>query len=339
MSDTRSDIAKLIERVRRDESLLDSLSHHKFESMAAELIAQQLQLVDLKHQALGGLDIVGRYRDQLDRVSSFAIDVKRYSHLVDGSTVAELAKKAAAIGVDKSYLFSASSFTETARQYAEQYRESLRLVDRTHIQEMIEQYTSNREVFASSIAARIRSLDLINFIEVSEPTADDVEQLDLDRPEFGVENRSAIILAQRLPLQLLAKILRSPQDVRNITPRQFEEFIAEVLSQLGFTDVILTPRSRDGGKDIIASHQVNGIPLAFYFECKQYAEGNKIQLDTMRALLGTIAHDSNRVNKGVLVTTSSFTKGCRELILSEARLDGKDYEGVLGWIDEVRKRI
>ena len=86
--------------------------------------------------------------------------------------------------------------------------------------------------------------------------------------------------------------------MRNITPRQFEEFIAKLLSELGFNDVILTPRSGDGGKDVIASHSVQGIPITFYFECKKYAEGNKIQLDTMRSLLGTVAHDSRKVNKG-----------------------------------------
>lgn len=55
--------------------------------------------------------------------------------------------------------------------------------------------------------------------------------------------------------------MRSLGEVKNLTPRQFEEFVAETLSQFGFTDVILTTRSRDGGKDVIASHQINGIPL------------------------------------------------------------------------------
>jgi len=84
---------------------------------------------------------------------------------------------------------------------------------------------------------------------------------------------------------------------------------------------------------------INGIPIAFYFECKKYAEDNKVQLETLRALLGTVAHDSRKANIGVLVTTSPSTKGASELIRSECRLDGKDYDGITDWISEYSKKI
>ena len=129
-----------------------------------------------------------------------------------------------------------------------------------------------------------------------------------------------------------------PRIMRVLTPRQFEEFIAELIDGIGFSEVVLTPRSYDGGKDVIASKIIHGIPLTFYFECKKYAEDNKAQLDTLRALLGVVAHDSRKANVGVLVTTSTFTAGAQDLILSECRLDGKDYPGVTGWISEYSKR-
>lgn len=339
MSDTRSEIAKLIERIRQDESVLDKLRPTAFESVTAELVAQQKQLLEVQRRLASKFDVVGRYRDELNRITSFAIEAKQLSRLVDTSTVSELAKKAASLNIDKTYLFTTSAFTEAAQRLANQHRDFLRLVDRTGIRSMIEQYKINQEAFASSLTTRIKSLNLKNLLRFSEPTAEDVEELDLNRPEIAEPNRNALLLVARLPFELIAKILRTPNEIRNLTPRQFEEFIADILSQLGFTDVILTPRSRDGGKDIIASNKINGIPLAFYFECKKYAEDNKVQLKTLRTLLGTIAHDSNRVNKGILVTTSTFTRGSKEFILSEARLDGKDYDGVLGWIDEIRKKI
>lgn len=337
MSDTRSEIAKLIERIRLDESVLEKLRPTAFESVAAELVTQHKKLVEVG--SLAKLDIVGRYRDQFDRITSFAVEAKKLSRLVDSSAVAQLAKTVESLNIDRAYLFTTSAFTEAAQQLAGQHRDSLQLVGRAGIRSMIERYTINQELFATSLAARIKSLALEDLLIFSEPTAKDVEELDLNRPEIAEANRSAILSVARLPFELIAKILRAPNEVRNLTPRQFEEFIADTLTQLGFTDVVLTPRSRDGGKDVIASNKINGIPLAFYFECKKYAEGNKVQLETLRALLGTIAHESNRVNKGVLVTTSTFTQGSREFILSEARLDGKDYDGVLGWIDEIRKKI
>lgn len=338
MRDTRSEIAKLIERIRLDESVLDKLRPSAFESVATELVAQHKKLLNVG-RLVSELDVIGRYRDDLDRITSFAIEAKQLSPLVDTSVVAQFAKAAASLNIDRAYLFTTSAFTEAAQRLADQYPDSLQLVGRAGIRSMIEQYKVNQEGFASSLAARIKSLDLEDLLRFSEPTAEDVEELDLDRPGIAEPNRSAILSVARLPFELIAKILRAPNEVRNLTPRQFEEFIADTLTQLGFTDVVLTPRSRDGGKDVIASNKINGIPLVFYFECKKYADGNKVQLDTLRALLGTIAHESNQVNKGVLVTTSTFTQGSREFILSEARLDGKDYDGVLGWIDEIRKKI
>lgn len=204
---------------------------------------------------------------------------------------------------------------------------------------MISTYHANQGLFAEQLFERLNDLDLITVADITEPTPEQVEEIATEESDIGEAQRNSILAVHSLPLKLIAKIMRSPHEVRNITPRQFEEFVAETLNQLGFRDIILTPRSRDGGKDVIASHEINGIPLAFYFECKQYSESNKIQLDTLRALLGTMAHDARNVNKGVLVTTSTFTKGSKEFILSESRLGGKDYDGILGWIDELKKNI
>lgn len=338
MTDTRSEIAKLIQQLQVDTSLLDKLRPTAFERVATELVAQQKELLEVGRLA-GGIDVVGRYRDELQRVTSFAIEAKQLSQLVDTSSIAALAKQIEVLNLDRAFVFTTSSFTEAARRLAAQYRDSLQLIDGSGIRTMLDQYVRNQEEFASALAARIRALDLEHLLKLEDPSAESVEHLELDRSEITERNRDVILSVARLPFKLIAKILRSPQEIRNLTPRQFEEFVADVLAELGFTDIVLTPRSGDGGKDVIASNMINGIPLAFYFECKKYAEGNKVQLDTLRTLLGTMAHEATQVNKGVLVTTSTFTRGCRELILSEARLDGKDYDGVLGWVDEIKKRI
>lgn len=55
---------------------------------------------------------------------------------------------------------------------------------------------------------------------------------------------------------------------------------------------------------------------------------NKVQLDTLRSLLGVVAHQSHKANIVVLVAPSTFTRGAQELILSECRLDGRDYHGI-----------
>jgi len=139
-----------------------------------------------------------------------------------------------------------------------------------------------------------------------------------------------------LPIKLYKKILDDPNLMRSISPRDFENFVADIIDSLGFSDVIVTPRSGDGGRDIIATKTINDIKMLFAFECKQYAPNRKIQLDTMRGLLGTVAHSETKVNMGVLVTTSSFTTGSKSLILSEALLDGKDFDDLVSWIEQIR---
>lgn len=42
-------------------------------------------------------------------------------------------------------------------------------------------------------------------------------------------------------------------------------------------------------------------------------------------------------NFSQIVTTSSFTRGCNKFIMEESRLDGKGYQGILGWINEINK--
>jgi len=148
-------------------------------------------------------------------------------------------------------------------------------------------------------------------------------------PEYS----ERLTIVEHLPTKLLRLVAADPRSVRGLTPRQFEEFIAELIEGLGFDNVLLTPASNDGGRDVIASNRIHGIPLTFYFECKRYAEGNAVQLGTLRSLLGVVAHHSKEANVGVLVTTSHFTRGAKELIANECRLDGKDYHGIVEWVD------
>ena len=142
-----------------------------------------------------------------------------------------------------------------------------------------------------------------------------------------------------LPLAVLHLVLSDPRHMLSLSPREFEHFVADLLERLGFDDVMVTPQSGDGGRDVVARRVVDRIPLVFMFECKRYAPDKKVRLETMRALLGAASMRSANVNKAVLVTTSTFTRGGWELIASEARLDGKDYDGIVEWIRAARHSV
>lgn len=136
------------------------------------------------------------------------------------------------------------------------------------------------------------------------------------------------------PFLALERILRSPEAMRMLNAREFEHFIATLVDKLGFEEVTLTPRSADAGRDVIAVRRISGIPVFFAFECKRYRADHPVGPETLRALLGTINHPHSRANKGVLVTTSRFTSGAWNFIVTEPALDGKDFNGIVGWLKE-----
>lgn len=249
-----------------------------------------------------------------------------------------LIEKAHKLNITEYQLWQSLPSTQVSKDMERNSQILLDSINNLDFSSLISRYNISNNLYANSIASQIVALKGNEKLHIEDPDADDIDQVHAENLELEKDEKIALITVDHLPLKIISKILKNPREVRNVTPRQFEELIADLLNELGFQNIVLTPRSRDGGKDIIASHSIQGIPLTFYFECKRYAEGNKIQLETMRSLLGTMAHESRKVNKGILVTTSTFTKGCKEFILSESRLDGKDYNDILGWIAEVKAR-
>jgi hypothetical protein len=136
------------------------------------------------------------------------------------------------------------------------------------------------------------------------------------------------------PVLLLDRFVRDPEAMRSLSPREFEAFVARLAEELGFENVVLTPASGDGGRDILAIKRVHGISFLCAFECKRYSADRPVGPEIARALLGTITHEKSRATKGILVTTSSFTPAAREFILTEPNLDGKDFAGIVGWLQE-----
>lgn len=94
----------------------------------------------------------------------------------------------------------------------------------------------------------------------------------------------------------------------SVTPREFEKIVERVFNDSGF-ETVLTPVTRDGGKDIIATKYVMGKPVVFYIECKRYGREQKVGVAAVQRLYGVQTDD--KINKAVLVTTSHFTSVAR----------------------------
>jgi HJR/Mrr/RecB family endonuclease len=337
------DFLRTLDRLADSTTVLDSYSPGEFEGFVAHLFGALGYEVEPEYRRLRPIDSVHR-PDIIVRISPYggmatigAIECKRTRRIV-GESVIEQAWRMVQAGVaDWAAVLTTSSFSEDAKRFAMESDGRVNLYDRKALWSLAMKARQRMEDRAGGIAFRFGQLDLTHLDQLDLSHYSGAE-LTVTHHDLAIpaEFKNRLVQVEQIPLRAIDMILRDERHLHRLAPREFEEFVADMIHQLGFRDVLLTPRSTDGGKDVVASKLVHGIPITFYFECKKYAASNKVQLDTLRALLGTVAHNSRAANIGVLVTTSTFTKGCKELIASECRLDGKDYHGLLGWVHEAK---
>jgi|SRR5580704_3526290 restriction system protein len=103
---------------------------------------------------------------------------------------------------------------------------------------------------------------------------------------------------------VVKKLGKDWDEAFNIPPEIWEEIVAGAYSRAGFDEVILTPRSGDHGRDVIAIR--NGIGcIKVIGSVKAYKPGHLVKHDDVRALLGVMSGEQN-TSKGILTTTSDF---------------------------------
>ena len=116
--------------------------------------------------------------------------------------------------------------------------------------------------------------------------------------------------------------------------REFEELIAGAYKREGWPEVILTPRSNDRGRDIIASKPGFG-SVRFIDQVKAYAPNHRVTANDVRALIGVLTLEQN-VSKGIVTTTSQFAPGIEKdeniKRLLPYRLELKNGKQVRDWL-------
>ncbi|WP_375790757.1 restriction endonuclease [Bradyrhizobium sp. vgs-9] len=148
-------------------------------------------------------------------------------------------------------------------------------------------------------------------------------------PKEIVEARHA------LNKETIEYIKRNPNAVFSLSSREFEYFVAELLSSFGF-EVELTPATKDGGYDLFAvSTDAAGLRANWIVECKKYSQERKVGVEIVRALYGV--KSANRVGNALIATTSQFTKGAKDFKLSRYDLELRDYEGIVDWLDRYKQ--
>lgn len=137
---------------------------------------------------------------------------------------------------------------------------------------------------------------------------------------------------QTVTSELLQHLAQNPRALHSLSPRRFEEIVAELLASFGW-DVQLTAQTRDGGYDIFAvSKDASGLRTSWIVECKKWSTTQKVGIDVVRGLYAV--KQDLRVGNALLATTSHFTRGVYDAKASRYDLELKDFEGLVEWINQ-----
>lgn len=143
-----------------------------------------------------------------------------------------------------------------------------------------------------------------------------------------------VVRAVTLPWFEIIKALDQDWELAfRMSARQWEEMVAGAYERGGADQVILTPRSGDHGRDVIATFRGIGT-IRVIDQVKAYKPPHLVTADDVRSLLGVLEGDG--ASKGFLTTTSDFAPRLREDPLMKPFL-GRRIELVTG--SELLRRL
>ena len=182
---------------------------------------------------------------------------------------------------------------------------------------------------AISILSRLIKGRSVNSIlsTTKEPLYDIQNGILIPKQKIITVTKPIIVNANR---ELITSLKRQPHSLRKLTPREFEELLADLLRDMGW-DIELTKQTRDGGSDILAYLNTEVGRLLCLVEAKHYREDRKIGVDLVRTLYGTLC--DAQANSAMLVTSSSFTSDAKSFQQKhQYQLTLREYADVVEWI-------
>ena len=109
---------------------------------------------------------------------------------------------------------------------------------------------------------------------------------------------------EQIKQELLERIL-------NEHPNFFEQLVVDLLLKMGYgydkNSGVVTGGSHDNGIDGVISEDKLGLDL-IYIQAKRFGRNNKVGRKELQAFIGAMGH----IQKGVFITTSSYTKEAYE---------------------------
>jgi len=149
-----------------------------------------------------------------------------------------------------------------------------------------------------------------------------------------ISQRTIIDISSQINDKLIRHFSQSPNELKVINRRLFEELIAELFHGFGF-EVELTKQTKDGGRDIVAIKNTE-VGLKYLIECKRPDPGNVVGIRPVRELYGV--KQDEKASKAILATTTYFSPDALQFFdRNKWELEPKDFHGVMNWITEYLK--
>lgn len=137
--------------------------------------------------------------------------------------------------------------------------------------------------------------------------------------------------------RLISYFASHPEDLRSLTPRQFEELVAELLHGFGYT-VTLGKGSKDGGVDVFAEKETDTGTELSIVQCKRNRVDNKVGEPIVKQLYADVT--TRNATRGLVVTTSTFTKDALKYIESlKYRLSPVDFDKLQSWLQNFKPSL
>lgn len=133
------------------------------------------------------------------------------------------------------------------------------------------------------------------------------QEVRMDRELSGQDVQDWVdSLTERIQSELLTKMTK-------MNPYKFEGLMVQLLTAMGYQgndgQSLVTSKSNDGGIDGVINQDPLGLQQV-YIQVKRYAPSNSVGRPEIAAFAGSIK--LRHTDRGVFITTSSFTKGAIE---------------------------
>lgn len=143
---------------------------------------------------------------------------------------------------------------------------------------------------------------------------------DLNDSYLVGHGEAATIIRHRF-IESPGTVVNASNTLSKLDWREMEWLAGALYEEMGYK-VEVTPRSDDDGIDVLATREERGDPARVTIQVKKWSDSHHVEKADVRELLGTM--DLARATSGVLITTGRFTRGAKELMERDPRVDPID---------------